>query len=246
MRRRFVSVCCLSGALALCLAARGAGAGTIILSGDVTPVFLLSSSDPGNQQFFRNLLGAGSGVAVQASENVPGASASLAGFYDSLPGVSVSELSDLLTAASLQGVDLLLLPFPDNAFAASELTAVGSFLDAGGTLFITGESSSTLGNPSDNASVNALLASLGSGLSLVNETLDLGARTATGDRIVADALTAGVEAFAYGSTSRVSGGRPLFLTSEGASFVAYVPEPASAWLLAGGLAALARHRRRRP
>ena len=224
--------------------ARDAGAATIVLSGDVTPVFSLSSSSPGNQQFFRNLLGAGTRVAALATDNAPGASGSLAAFYSGLPGVSASELSGALTAASLQNVDLLLLPFPDDAFAASEITAVASFLTAGGTLFVTGESSATFGNPSDNASLNTFLASLGSGLALVSANLDTGSQLATGDRIVADALTAGVLEFAYGSTSSVSGGRALFRTSGGETFVAYVPEPASAWLLAGGLAALAARRRR--
>ena len=244
MRRGFGS---LSVAVAVWLCGNGgsAAAGTIVLSGDVTPAVSVSSFE-GNSQFFRNLLGVGSDVAVLPTANVPAASNNLVTFYSGLSGVSVSELSGSLTAASLQSVDLLLLPFPDDAFSAAEIAAVSGFLGAGGTLFVTGESSSTLGNPSGNASVNALLTGLASGLALVSANLDVGSQLATGDQILADPLTAGVSSLAYGSTSIVSGGTPLFRTTGGETFMAYVPEPASAWLLAGGLAALAARRRRAP
>ncbi len=74
---------------------------------------------------------------------------------------------------------------------------------------------------------------------------------ATGSQIASNPFTSGVSALHYGATSGVTGGTPLFLTTdppgavESFPFVAFVPEPSSFSLLALGVAALAGRRKLR-
>ncbi len=216
-----------------------AHAGVIVATGDNTPVFSLTDTFPnpataGNQQFFSNVLGSGTSVLVQAAPSNSFAGSEINEFYNTLPGVTSTLLAAgaTVTAADLAGKNLFLAPLPD-AFTAAEITAIGGFVASGGSLYISGDGTLL----SLSADINALLAGIGSGLSLGSTDFDDGPQTASGPEIVANALTSGVLSFNYGATVLVSGGSPLFLTNDLQPFVAVegpaatVPEPATLALL---------------
>jgi hypothetical protein len=236
-----------TGAIVLALlAVQGtAHAGLIVVAGDTTPVFSLTDTTPnpaaaGNQQFFSNVLGSGTSVLVQGASANPFAGAEINEFYNTLTGVT-STLLDAgatLTATDLAGRDLFLAAEPD-AFTAGEIAAIGAFVGSGGSLYLMGDGVLL----SLSANINALLAGIGSSLSLGSTEFDLGDQTATGAEIPANALTSGVLSFDYGSTVLVSGGTPLFLTNDLQPFVAVegapgtVPEPATVLLFSAALVA---------
>lgn len=218
-------------------------AGTVIVSGDDTPVFYLTDTFPnsataGNQQFFTNVLSGGTQVAVLDSSFNPFAGPEIDEFYDSLGGVVSTLFTGTVTVSDLAGVDLFLVPVPSDAFSISEITAISNFVTGGGTVFLMGEALDALG-ASTNGFINSVLSGLGSGLSLINANLDLGPQVATGNQITVHPLTTGVSAYNYGLASGVRGGTPLFFTMNGTPFVAIegvvVPEPATVTLLTCGL-----------
>ena len=226
-----------------------ADAGLILASGDANITAALTgnevATDPGNQRFFRNLLGGGSRVLVAADAS--GQFATLAGyansFYNSIAGVSSTLTSSPITAANLAGIDLFLSGARRATYSASEIAALLEFSQAGGTILVEGDGTNF---ESINATADGLLLGLGSGLSIVTAGLDSGYRTATGDHIIADPLTAGVSSFTYAYTSVVvSGGSKLFTTENGSTFVATnvapavaTPEPGTLASAASGLVAL--------
>jgi hypothetical protein len=228
--------------------------GLTILSGDVTPVFSLTNANPdpatpGNQQFFKNILGSGTRVAVLSSAyNNDNAAAEIESFYDSLGGAAATSIAGTVTANKLAGVNLFLVPVPSDAFSASEIAAISDFVKGGGTLFLMGEAADISFGVATNGFINAVLSGLGSHLSLVNTTLDIGRQSAIGNQIVADPLTSDVLAYSYGAASRVAGGKPLFRTKNGTPFTAaevVVPEPSSCTLLMTILVGVAAHAWRR-
>ena len=94
------------------------------------------------------------------------------------------------------------------------------------------------------SNINALLAGIGSSLSLGSTDFNDGDQTASSPEILVNALTSGVLSFDYGATVLVSGGRPLFLTNDLLPFVAVegaaatVPEPTTVLLVSAALVAL--------
>ena len=233
--------------------APAAEAGIIVAAGDFTPVFSLTDTfpepaQPGTQQFFTNILGAGTNVLVLNSPSNDFSGAELHEFYSSLPGVTSTLLSAAatVTAADLAGKDLFLAPGPDD-FTAAEIAAISAFVAADGSLFVAGDGAFV----PLSFGINDLLAGIGSSLSLGLEGFDIGFQTATGAEIVGNSLTSGVTSLTYGAAVLVSGGNPLFLTNDLQPFMAVegqapsVPEPGTLTLLALGLVALARVRIRR-
>jgi hypothetical protein len=228
-------------ALGICLTSQ---AGTIVVLGDNTPAFFLTSSTPdpatpGNRQFFTNVLGGGNRVAIRNS-SFSGSPTEIHQFYSSLGGVTSTSFSAPVLASHLTTANLFIASAPNISFSASERNVITGFLNAGGTVLLLGEADATTftWGPTTNGYINNLLAGLGSNLSLISRLLDSGNQQATGGRIATHPLTTGVTAFSYGATSEVVGGVPLFFTQNGTSFVAVeaVPEPSLPALLALALA----------
>lgn len=233
MRKIFLCAI-LSLALGLGFAIHSANA-LILVSGDVNIVDPLTGAqsapiDPGNQEFFTNILQGGSSVAVL---EVTGDFAYYPDlvvdtFYDSLSGVSSTVISGEITDALLAGVDLFVAPAPIDAFLASEIAALSNFLDSGGTIFLLGDHA---GDNNANQFINDALAALGSSMTITADSAfdPYVWSTATGPQITVDPLTADVATFTYAWSSQVAGGTVLFYGTGGQPFVAYeetaVPGP---------------------
>src|SRR5262249_10915690 len=101
------------------LAHAGVAPGAIMLSGDSNIANGLDGSgfapgiDPGNQRFFKNILGSGHVVKIHNElDSVYGFPAGPAlygainNYYNGLPGVTSSLFSGTITAATLSGIDV--------------------------------------------------------------------------------------------------------------------------------------------
>jgi hypothetical protein len=252
---------------ALSWAGAAAASGTLVVAGDATIAFRFNSGVQtgaaavgGNVTFMENLLGGSDTVAIFGGPSLPDYSPQLEAGFNGL-GKSVTRYfsSDAITADRLAGNALVLAFFPSRDFTADEAGALLGFLEAGGTVFLAGESTNNaFGNPfgaAANARLNGLLAALGSAMSLEVNTLDLGDQFATVDngRVLTDPLAQGVLSFGYGLTTTVAGGTPLFLTTDLLPFLSYeriaapgvIPEPATWALLIAGFGLVGGTLRRR-
>jgi hypothetical protein len=219
-------------------------AGTVIASGDST---IAVSVTGGNATFFSNVLGSGTSVLIQELESGTAAyGGDIATYYNGLAGVTATQTTST-SVTSLTGVNLFITMLPQAAYSAGELSAMGSFLSGGGTLFFIGESSGYSGGGVADPIITSTLGLLGSAMTMSGND---GSSYPMNAVVVSNPLTAGVGTFVYGFTSFVSGGTALFETSSGAAqgspFVevqtiggtSTTPEPVSEVLMLGGLAGL--------
>jgi hypothetical protein len=214
-------------------------AGSIIASGDSN---IAESVTGGNATFFDNVLGAGKSVLIQELDpGTAGFGANLASFYNGLGGGVTATQTTSTSLASLSGVNLFITMLPQSSYSASELSAMTSLLNTGGTIFFIGESTGYgPGNVTDPI-ITSTLAALGSTMTMAGND---GTVYPVAAGVVANPLTAGVASFTYGFTSLVSGGTPLFLAQDGNPFIevqstsASTPEPVSGFLMLSGLTGL--------
>jgi hypothetical protein len=240
----------LALAAAAFFASAPVSAGTLIASGDATTAFRLGSGIAGNVQFAQNILGSGTQVRVfgeSANFNLP---SQLVNAYNAFDGVTATSFTGPITQTQLDGTDLFFVFFPYAAFDAGEVSVMRDFLLGGGTLVVAGEAPAIGGGAQSNAFLNALLAGLGSSMSLNDVSLDISDQFAVGDEIASNPLTAGVTNFGYGYTTTVNGGAPLFYTNDLLPFMSVetIPEPATAAMLVAGLGiagAMSRRKRSR-
>ncbi len=212
-------------------------AGTIFVSGDSNITTYINNPGIGppndNPAFFRNVLGEGTSVSIQHTGSIFGpnsGSLSLDVFYDNIDGVSSTYVfPGEITTGSLSGIDIFFSVTPRN-FTDSEVSALRSFLDWGGTLFLMADFSVA---PSV---VNELLISLGSSLSVIRP-VQTGSQILTGTQIAADPFMEGVSRFYYNAGYSVDSndGTGLAFDEEGNALIAYetiaVPEPATLTLI---------------
>ena len=224
--------CAIVAAWFLCASAE---AGIVVLSGDSTPAFHLtdtepSPSEPGNRGFFANVLGAGQDVVVlNTANNVNRAPIEINEYYSTLPGKTSVRVTGPITPAHLAGKELLVISVPSADFTAAEVSAIGAFLVGGGSIFAMGEADAIDFGVPTNLSINALFSALQIPMFLELATHDIGLHIATA---APHPLTAGLGTFRYGATTRVTGGTPLYYTSGGGTqFIAVVPEPTSLGLI---------------
>lgn len=230
------------GLAATALFTAPANAGTLVVAGDstigarfATAVSTGIANLQGNIAFQTNLLGGGTNAAIYRFSVInsfpnPPIGQQVATAYNTL-GFSASTFDGAITGGLLANQDLLVVLGRENAFTAGETTAIRDFLFAGGNVLLAGESNN-IGTGANN-SLNGLLTGLGSAIRLNQTAVDPSDRFATGGDIAADPLTAGVTSFGYGFTTTLTGGKTLFRTDGGLSFIATenlvapVPEPAT-------------------
>jgi hypothetical protein len=215
---------------------------TLFVSGDTNIGNPLTGSgisvDIGNQQFFTNILGTGTSVAILdhgLGGSVGTVPSDINTHYNSLTGVSSSIFTGTVTGAQLSVVDLFVAVLPDDDFTAAEIGVMTSFLYSGGDIFFLGENNNF---PTQNARINNALTGLGSSLQIVNDIFDSGYHIATGSQIATDAYTAGVSTFTYAAPSQVpvvTGGTTLFYGLNQQPFVTYEVVPIPGAMLLGML-----------
>jgi hypothetical protein len=234
-----------------------AARGVLLLSGDSNIINALDGTfsapiDSGNQQFFRNVIGASDEVVIHAPLDFPQTvwANSLRDFVIAETGAAAAVISGPLSAANLTATDLLVLILPAAPYSAEDVKAARQVLQSGGSIFALGENA---GRDFLNGFLNAALIELGSNLRLGPGDTPSGFQTSTGDLISADPLTVGVLSFTSAAGRGVTGGAVLFYATNGLPVVTYeeypfrvVPEPSVLGLLllgAGGFRIRQRRRR---
>jgi hypothetical protein len=198
--------------------------GLIFVSGDTTPGYYTTSTDYDNDVFFTNILQGGNTVVIHDMWGTqPGVN--LNAFYNSLAGVTSTMVNDIpITSSLLSGVDLFVTQLRTTGLDETELAALGSHLDSGGTVLFWTDGTAVPPDPTTDISrINEALMLLGSGMRLVEPCIDSGTHEPTA--IASDPFTSGVTRFLYGYAWGVTGGTPLFFDSTGRPFFAYENTP---------------------
>ncbi len=214
MKSRAIAALC-AGAFAFGSVATPAGAALFAAADHSYPVFL--STNASNANFAKNIV-EGSNVLIQLS-NVFANDVFWAPFYNSQPGFSAVELNTAapITSAALAGFDLFIGAGPDDPYTNSEAAALSAFLAGGGNVLLAGDNSSFV---TQNTFINALLAQLGSSMSIVSGSN--GGNDAL--RLTVNAYTINAPTLQYEASSTLVGGIPLYgLEGSGIPFLAYEP-----------------------
>jgi hypothetical protein len=245
MRRKHLALIALGLALALPPAANA----ELFVSGDFN---LLGEADenPANRQLLLNLAGDGIVVlhpgefSIYTTPHISGVLGDAA-----VPHFAL-DFDAPVTAADLLGASLYLGFQNNTGWTAAEALLLKTFVEGGGHVFLLGDNNAFADL---NAAINGLTAAMGSDLFIVDDGIDEGLG-AIATILTANSFTAGTDGLRYVSTSRVTGGTPLYGTADGLSPIvafdtlAAVPEP-STWALAiigfGFAGAALRSRQRR-
>ena len=199
------------------------GNGEVVLLADVNVISNLEDFQGNdNHVFFANLAGVETVAttvriltSLKAGEISGGdADNDLDAFYRG-EGVSSSLWPAEVTPESLDGVELLVVMVPDDAFTAAELLAMGDHLAGGGTILFIGEQDGFAAT--ENGHIDAALSALGSGMSLDSLSLDPGFRDTVPQQILPHPLNDGVLVVNYGNVNATLGVPPgggLFLASD--------------------------------
>ena len=123
-------------------------------------------------------------------------------FY-TVEGYTSSILSEI-NNTNLSNIDLLWAVQPADAYTNDELNYMANFLAGGGRIAFMGEHGGYA--PNENIRINAALASLGSGMSIINNYPDAGFHNATvgNGQILSHPLTAGVNVYNYACFAEIS------------------------------------------
>lgn len=201
--------------------------GYVVVVGDYTPAsYLVTRTDPGTTRFFDNLQ-PGDATALLGDPQ-SGWNAHLYQHYNT--GGRSATFSADVSDETLSNVELAVVLSPTRVFTIDEARAINRLLVRGGNLLAFMDGTQSAGLPF----VADLLVKLNVDLAHVPSIIDWGSQAATGSRIAAHPLTAGVDSLSYGGATPVSGGVPLFFAINGEPLAAavFVPEPASVSLLA--------------
>lgn len=191
----------------------GIGNGRIILLGDTNLVSNLEDTvGNDNHVFFSNLVGIdtqNTSVKVLTSAlagTIANADADndLNTFYLAA-GITSSLWAGVVSDESLASAELLVVMLPDDAFSASELTALDDFLVAGGRILFIGEQDGFA--VAENAHINAALAFVGSSMTVDLVSLDAtGLQDTVQGQIKTHPYNPGVAVVNYGKTRTRSPG----------------------------------------
>lgn len=229
---------------AAALAAQPAAA-ALFVSGDVN---ILLHGSAANQAFRANIV-EGTKVLAQQTGYTSGAVVNDLTTLYANAGFTAAQLAeaDAITDAALAGYDLFIGVLPTSDYNAAEAAALAGFLASGGNVLLAGDNSFFAAH---NARINALLAQLGSGMSIINDAIDPNTFQSA-NLLAANAYTTGTAGVQYGATSRVGGGTALYGTQfTNTAFVAFeasvpaVPEPATWALMIVGFGAIGAAMRR--
>jgi hypothetical protein len=228
----------LSSAALLCLMQLPlvAQAGVLEVFGDVNS---MSDGSAATSRLLTNLLGSGTSVleSQQISGDFPPAG-TFSSFYSGLPGVTATLTTGTITSSVLSGIDLLFLNMgccaggPANPYSAAEIAAMTAFLNGGGSIGLLTEP--CYFDAPKAAAINAMLASFGSTISIVNWTGDSGIATSGPSPLAAGVVGYFPTTFAYfqgGDVVESLNGKAMVM----AQTISAVPAPATLALLGFGL-----------